>query len=144
MAILNKKAGFEYFLYERFEAGISLIGGEVRSVRKNNVDLSNAYAKFIENELFLVNANIPIEGKKDYVPTRSRKLLLHKSELISITSKLKAKKLTLVPVKMYNKGRLIKVELALAKSKRSFEKRDSIKKKDIERDLAEQFADKYN
>ncbi|KKQ24926.1 MAG: SsrA-binding protein [Candidatus Woesebacteria bacterium GW2011_GWA1_37_8] len=144
MAILNKKAGFEYFLYERFEAGISLIGGEVRSVRKNNVDLSNSYAKFVDNELFLVNANIPIEGKKDYVPTRSRKLLLHKSELISITSKLKAKKLTLVPVKMYNKGRLIKVELALAKSKRSFEKRDSIKKKDIERDLAEQFADKYN
>ena len=144
MAILNKKAGFEYFLYERFEAGISLIGGEVRSVRKNNVDLSNSYAKFVDNELFLVNANIPIEGKKDYVPTRSRKLLLHKSELISITSKLKANKLTLVPVKMYNKGRLIKVELALAKSKRSFEKRDSIKKKDIERDLAEQFADKYN
>lgn len=144
MAIINKKAGFEYFLYERFEAGVSLIGGEVRSVRKNNADLSNSYAKFVDNELFLVNANIPIEGKKDYVPTRSRKLLMHKSELVSITSKLKAKKLTLVPTKMYNKGRLIKIELALAKSKRSFEKRESIKKKDIERDLAEQFAEKYD
>jgi len=142
MAIVNRKASFEYFLYERFEAGIVLLGGEVKSVKKNNVDLSNSFARFIDNELYLVNANIPIDGKKDYVPTRSRKLLLHKSELVSITSKLKAKKLTLVPVKMYNVGRLIKVELALAKSKRKFEKRESIKRHDIERDLEEELKDR--
>lgn len=142
MAIFNKKAGFEYFLYERFEAGIVLLGGEVKSVRSNNVDLSNSFARFIDGELFLVNANIPIDGKKDYEPTRMRKLLLHKSECVSIKSKIQAKKLTLVPVKMYNTGRLIKVELALAKSKRKFEKRESIKEKDIERDLEEQFKDR--
>lgn len=143
MAIINKKAGFEYFLYERYEAGISLLGGEVKSARSNNIDLSNSFAKFIDGQLYLVNANIPIPGKKEYIPTRSRKLLLHRSEIVSIMSKLKAKKLTLVPVKMYNKGRLFKIELALAKSKRTYEKRESIKKRDIERDLDEQFADNY-
>ena len=141
--ILNKKAGFEYFLYERFEAGIVLLGGEVKQVKRNNADLSNSFAKFMDGELFLFNANIPVPGKKDYHPTRPRKLLLHKSEVVSLVSQIKAKNLTFVPTKMYNKGRFIKVELALARSKKKFEKRDSIKKKDINRDLEEQINNKY-
>jgi len=136
MKLINKKARFHYNLLERIEAGISLNGGEAKAVRLGHVDLSNSFAKILQGEIYLVNANIPIEGKKDYSPTRSRKLLLHKSEIISIQSKIKAKKLTLVPTKLYTKRRLVKVEIALAKTKREFEKKEAIKRKDIKREIA--------
>src|SRR3989304_2223070 len=144
MRILNKKARFNYNLLEKFEAGISLIGAEAKALRIRGADLSSSFAKIIEDEVYLVNVNIPVEGKKDYNPTRSRKLLLHKDQIISLQSKIKAKKLTLVPTKIYNKrsarpgghkSRLVKVEIALAKSKRKFEKKEAIKKKDIEREI---------
>jgi len=135
-SVFNRRAKFNYHLYDRFEAGIVLIGAEVKAVRTGNADISQSHAKFIGNELFLINASIPVPGKKDYSPTRPRKLLTHKSEARSLLSKLKAKKLTLVPTKMYTKGRLIKLELALAKFKRQAQKRDSLKKKDLERDIA--------
>jgi SsrA-binding protein len=137
MKIINKKAKFYYELFDRFEAGIELLGGEVKAVRLGKADLSNAFAKVIEDEVFLVNTNIPIAGKKDYDSTRTRRLLLHKDEIISIKTKLKTKKLTLVPTKMYTKSRLIKAEIALAKTKRKFEKKEAIKRKDIERELQE-------
>ena len=139
MRILNRKAKFNYFLYERLEAGISLLGGEAKAVRGGKVDLSQSYVKLIDNQAFLVNANIPIEGKKDYESTRSRKLLLHKDQIVSLKTKIKTKRLTVVPVRMYNKGRLLKVEIALAKSKRKFEKKEAIKRKDIEREIEEEF-----
>lgn len=135
MKIINKKAKFNYTLYETIEVGIVLNGGEAKALRTTGGNLSDSYVKIINKELYLVNANIPVKGKKDYNPTRSRKLLIHKKELVSIETKIKAKKLTLVPTKVYNKGRLVKVEVALAKSKRKFEKRESIKKKDIEREI---------
>ncbi|OGM14937.1 SsrA-binding protein [Candidatus Woesebacteria bacterium RIFCSPLOWO2_01_FULL_39_23] len=135
MTIINKKARFNYNLFERIEAGISLLGREAKSIREKRGDLSNAYAKIIDHEAFLINANIPSDAGGEYNSTRTRKLLLHKSEIISILTKIKAKKLTLVPTKMYTKGRLVKVELALAKAKRQFEKKALIKKKDIERDI---------
>lgn len=135
MVTFNKKAQFNYNLFERVEVGIALNGGEVKAVRGGKADLSNSYAKIIGNEIYLVNANMPVDGKKDYTPTRIRKLLLHKNEITTIMSKIKAKKLTLVPTKLYTKGSLIKAEIALAKSKREFEKKESIKKKDIERDI---------
>lgn len=135
MIVFNKKAKFNYNLFERFEAGVVLTGAEVKALRGGRADLSNSYAKIISGEAYLVNANIPAEGILNYDPTRSRKLLLHKSELISLGSKMKQKKLTLVPVKVYTKGRLVKVQLALAKSKRKFEKKEAIKKKDIEKEL---------
>jgi SsrA-binding protein len=135
MSILNKKAQFNYRLFERFEAGISLLGGEVKAIRLGRADLSNSYVRIINNEAFLLNASIPIAGKKDYSPTRSRKLLLHKSQIISLKSKIEAKKLTLVPTKLYTKGRNIKLEIAIAKAKRSFEKKESLKKKDIAREI---------
>lgn len=141
MKILNKKAKFNYNLFEVVEAGISLLGGEVKSLRNRGCDLSDAYVKIIDNEPYLVNANIPIPGKKDYNSTRSRKLLLNRREILTLQTKMKAKKLTLVPTKMYNKGPLIKLEIALARSKRKFEKKESIKKKDIEREVAEQLKD---
>ena len=135
MRIFNKKAKFNYNLLERIEAGISLIGAEAKALRVKGADLSQSFAKIIGGEIYLVNANIPVEGKKDYNSTRSRKLLLHKDQIVSIESKIKAKKLTLVPTKLYTKGRLVKVELALAKSKRKFEKKEAIKRKDIEREI---------
>jgi SsrA-binding protein len=135
MRIFNRKAKFNYKLLETFEAGISLNGGEVKAIRRGNVNLSQSYAKVIGDEIYLINANIPVEGKKDYDPTRARKLLLHKDEIISINAKIKAKKLTLVPTKVYTNRKLVKVEIALAKSKRKFEKRQAIKKKDIEREI---------
>ena len=138
MRIINKKAKFNYSLFETYEAGVSLLGGEVKSLRNRGCDLSEAYVKIINNEPFLVNANIPVPGKKDYNSTRSRKLLLNKNEIITLQVKMKAKKLTLVPIKMYNKGPLIKIEIALAKSKRKFEKKELIKKKDLEREIAEE------
>ena len=135
MRIINKKARFNYNLLEKFEAGISLIGAEAKALRIRGADLSSSFAKIIEDEVYLINVNIPVEGKKDYNPTRSRKLLLHKDQIISLQSKIKAKKLTLVPTKVYTKGRLVKVEIALAKSKRQFEKKEAMKKKDIEREI---------
>lgn len=137
MKIINRKATFHYKILEKYEGGLVLGGGEVKSLKISRADISNSYAKIVGGEIYLINANIPIEGKKDYNSTRSRKILLHKSEIVSINSKIKAKKLTLIPLKVYNRGRLIKIELALAKPKREFEKRESIKKKDIEREIAQ-------
>ncbi len=135
MKKINRKANFNYQLFDKYETGISLLGGEVKALRKGNVDLSQSYAKIIDGEVYLINASILIDGKKDYKPTRSRKLLLHKDQIISIQSKIKAKKLTIVPTKVYTNGRLIKAEVALAKSKRKFEKKEAIKRKDIEREV---------
>jgi SsrA-binding protein len=139
MKIINKKARFNYILFESYEAGISLLGGEVKALRVRGCDLGESYVKIIDGSPYLVNANIPIGGKKDYNSTRSRKLLLNKKEILSIQVKIKAKKLTLVPTKLYNKGPLIKLEVALAKSKRKFEKKEAIKKHDLEREVEEEF-----
>ncbi len=135
MLIVNKKAHFNYSLFDKIEAGLVLSGSEAKTIRLRGGDLSNSYAKIINKEVYLINFNIPIAGKKDFDSTRSRKLLLHKSEIVSLTTKMKSQGLILVPVKLYNHKRLYKIELALAKAKRKFEKKDSIKKKDIEREL---------
>lgn len=135
MKVTNKKTHFNYNLFDKYEVGITLLGGEVKAIRTGNIDLSTSFAKIVDGEVYLINANIPIEGKKDYSPTRSRKLLLHKDQIISIQSKIKAKKLTLVATRVYTKGRLIKAEIALAKSKKRFEKKEAIKRKDIEREV---------
>lgn len=134
MVIFNKKASFKYQLGDSYEAGIVLTGKEVKAYRKGSVDLSQAFAKILGTEIFLINANFGILDP-DISTTRSRKLLLHKKEIYALESMLKAKKLTLVPKKLYNKGRKIKLELALGKGKKEFEKRDVIKKADIKRDL---------
>jgi SsrA-binding protein len=142
MKITNRKAKYNYNLLEKFEAGISLLGAEVKSIKNGQMDLSGSYGKILGDEAYLINANIPVEGVKDYNSSRSRKLLLHKGEIISINTKIKAKKLTLVPTKVYTKGPLVKIELALAKSKKKFQKKDLIRKKDIERELERQLKEK--
>ncbi len=140
MKITNRKATFDYQLLDRFEAGINLLGAEVKAVREGHVDLTGSFARIIGSEAYLVNANIfPYEYARPevYDPRRTRKLLLHKKEIISLRSKMEGSNLTIVPVSLYTTHGLIKVELALAKSKKKFEKRESIKKRDIDREIAE-------
>lgn len=132
MKILNKKASFNYNLLEKIEAGIVLTGSEVKTIIERGADLKNAFVKIINGEAYLINANIFDESQE---PARTRKLLIKKREIVSLENKIKAKKLTLIPTKMYNKGRRIKVEVALAKPKKQFEKKESIKRKDIEKEL---------
>lgn len=132
MKILNKKASFNYNLLEKIEAGIVLTGSEVKTIIGRGADLKNAFVKIINGEAYLINANIFDESQE---PTRTRKLLIKKREIVSLENKIKAKKLTLIPTKMYNKGRRIKVEVALAKPKKQFEKKESIKIKDVEKEL---------
>lgn len=136
MKVFNKRASFDYELYGRIEAGISLSGSEAKSIRLGRINISQAFAKIVGNEAWLINAHIPIEGKKDYDATRSRKLLLHREEIRTLEAKMKAKKLTLVPVSLYTKRRLYKVELALAKPKKKFEKKASKKLADIKANAA--------
>jgi len=135
MKIFNKRASFDYELGEKFEAGIALTGGEAKAVREKHASLSQTYAKILGGEVFLINASIPVTGAKDHNPTRSRKLLLHKKEIYAIQAKTKAKNLTLVPVSLYTKGRLTKVQLALGKPKKQYEKREALKKASIKREV---------
>jgi SsrA-binding protein len=136
MKLINKRAKFEYELTgEGVEAGLSLKGAEAKSIREGRGDLSQSFVKILGDEVYLVNANIPAQGIEKYDSTRTRKLLLHHQETTSLITKMKQKKLQIVPIRLYNKGRLIKLYLELGKSKRQFEKRDSIKLHDIQRDL---------
>ena len=144
MRIINKKARFEYELTpEKIEAGLSLRGVEAKAFRDKRINLTQAHVRILNGEAYLINANIPAKGILKYEPTRMRKLLLHKSEILALETKMKQKKLQLVPVAMYNKGRLIKLELVLGKPKRKFEKKASLKKKDIEKDIAGDLKDIY-
>jgi len=142
MKIFNRRAKYDYELLDRFEAGIALVGAEVKAARQGQASLVKSYAKVIGNEAYLVNATINIPGKKDYEATRTRKLLLHRKELNIISIETRAKNLTLIPLKMYTKGHLIKLELALAKSKRKSQKRESLKIKDIKRDIERELKER--
>lgn len=137
MRTLNRRAPFEYYLQDRLEAGISLLGCEVKSVKGGRLDLTTSFVRIKNGQAFLMNANIqPYPGgtPENYDPTRSRPLLLNRDELVSLETKAKQQKLTIVPTKMYTKGQRVKVEIALARPKRKFEQREAKRKKDIDRD----------
>jgi SsrA-binding protein len=131
MRVINRKARFKYQILEEYEAGIILTGEEVKVARLGKMNISQAFAKPVEGEIYLINANIPVSTN----PTQSRKLLLHKKEIGAILAQIKAKKLTLVPLSVYTKHNLVKVKLGLGKAKKQFEKRDLIKKRDLEREM---------
>lgn len=137
MRILNRRARHDYQLFENLEAGIALTGSEVKSVRAGRGDLSSAFVRIKDGEAWLVGANIPRyeAGSKDYDPIRTRKLLLHKNELVSLSTKMAQQNLTLVPISLYTKGRLVKVRVALGKGKKQYEKRDAKRRKDIDREV---------
>ena len=133
---VNKKAAFDYFFVETFEAGIALEGSEVKSVKSGDVTLRDSFC-FMENgNLELKNCRItPYKNVGAFAPdpTRTRRLLLHKTQIRRLASKAVEKGFTIVPVKMYIKGRFVKVEIALAKGKKNYEKKNVIKERDINR-----------
>lgn len=139
----NKKAYFNYAILEKIEAGLVLIGQEVKSIKTGRINLAGSYVSLNNNELFLVGAHIPPYQPKnsppDYLPERPRKLLLKKSEIKYLIGKTKEKGLTLVPLKVYTKKAKIKLEFGIAKGKKKADKRETIKKrtltKEIEREL---------
>lgn len=135
MKIFNRKAYHEYHIFDKFEAGVVLTGNEVKSIKEGRADITNSFARIKDSEIWLIGANIPLYGQansKDHDPKRSRKLLLHKNEIITIGIKAKQQGLTLVPISVYTKGRLVKVQVVLAKGKRQYEKREAKRRKDID------------
>lgn len=137
MRIVNRKAKFKYQILEKVEAGIILTGAEIKSIRVGRATLAESFARIKDGEVFLVNANItPWMGSQKYQDSRrERKLLLHKKQILAWQGKISGGNLTIVPLSIYIKKNLAKVELALAKSKSKFDKRTSLKKKAIARDI---------
>ena len=134
----NRKAFHEYHILEKFEAGVQLRGSEVKSIREGKASLKQAYILIRKGEAWLRGTHIPTyshTGFEGHEPVRDRKLLLHKKEIQRINSKLAEKGLTAVPTKLYFKGGLIKLEFGLAKGKKLYDKRDTKKKRDVERDI---------
>ena len=134
----NRKAFHEYNILETFEAGLELKGSEVKSIREGKASLKQAYILIRKGEAWLRGTHIPSyshTGFEGHEPVRDRKLLLHKKEIQKINSKLAEKGLTAVPTKLYFKGGLIKLEFGLAKGKKLYDKRDTKKKRDVERDI---------
>ena len=147
MARANKKASFNFELLERYEAGVSLLGTEVKSVRKGQGKLEGSYVIIRGGEAFLVGASIPAYQAKNaspsYDPERPRKLLLTKKELAELETRSERQGLTIVPIKWYNKGSKLKLEIALARGKKKADKRHSIQAKDVKRDLEREFKWKH-
>ena len=135
----NRKAYHNYHISDGIEAGIALTGSEIKSVRGGRVSLGDAYVRPEKGEMWLHNAHIARYEASSYLshePTRPRKLLLHRKEINALTSKVAEKGLTLVPVRMYIKGHIAKVEIALAKGKKLYDKRESISRREMDRELA--------
>jgi len=135
----NKKAYFNYEILEKFEAGISLIGQEVKSIKLGRINLAGAYVVLRGNEVYLVGANVPPyqpkNAPKNYNPKRSRKLLLRKAEIKILIGKSRQKGLTMIPLMIYTKKHKIKLEFGLARGKRKFDKREAIKKREVQREI---------
>ena len=134
----NRKANFQYLILSRYEAGLVLLGTEVKSLRESKVNLKESYARFKKDGLWLINCHIneyKFGNLNNHEPLRERKLLLNKRELKKIKIQLQEKGLTLIPLKIYFKGSLVKIEMGIAKGKKLYDKRESIKKRETERKL---------
>lgn len=135
----NKRAHFDYTILDKFEAGLMLTGAEVKSIKTGHVSLKGSFVTMHDSELWLTNATIPpypfANLPASYDPTRSRKLLVKKSEIKSLIGKMHEKGLTLVPLRVYTKRRLVKLEFALSKGKKAFDKRSDIAKKEATRSM---------
>ena len=139
----NKTATFNYDVLDKYEAGLSLLGTEVKSIKNGQGSLKESYVIIEDNELFLVKAHIPAfqpsNAPAGYDSYQKRKLLLSKKEIAGIMKKKNEAGLTLIPISMYSKGDKIKLEVALARGKKQHDKRETIKKRDLERDLGRKF-----
>lgn len=145
MKILNKKGLHNYFILESLEAGIELLGSEVKSIREGRVDLGQSHAKILNGEVYLINANIPAYQNapiKNYDPQRSRRLLLHHQQIESLIGKLSTKGVALIPVSLYEKNNMIKVQLGLGKTKKEYDKRRVLKERDHLRRIEQEIRGK--
>lgn len=145
MKIVNHKATFDYQILDRYEAGVQLLGLEVKSLREGHAKLEGAFVRLIGQDAFLVNAQIfPYQYARPetYDPKRTRRLLFHKKELISLRSKIEGANLTLIPLSWYTKGSHIKLEVGLARGKKQYEKREKMRKEAEIRDLERGFRGK--
>ena len=138
MEIINRKARFDYEIEDEYEAGIALKGTEIKSIRNGKANIKDSYAIIRNNELYLLNSNISLyeEGNRfNHEETRTRKLLMHKREILKLKDKIEKEGYTLIPLKMYFKGSKLKVLIGLAKGKKNYDKREAIKKRDTEREM---------
>ncbi len=139
----NKKARFDYEILDKYEAGIELLGTEVKSVRGGRMSLDGSFVIVRGGEAYLINANIPAyqpnNAGKDYDPLRNRRVLLTKKEINELGGNSRNKSLTIVPLSVYNKGRKIKLEIASVKGKKTKDKRESIKKRETNREIQREY-----
>ena len=138
MEINNRKAKHDYFISDTIEAGIVLTGTEIKSLRSGRANIKDSYATVKNGEVYLINMHISSYENGNifnHEETRSRKLLLHKKEILKLYNKIRLEGYTLVPLKVYLKGRYAKVLLGIAKGKKNYDKREDIKKRDIERSI---------
>lgn len=146
MEINNKKAYHDYFILETYEAGIVLQGTEIKSIRVNGANIKDSYAIVKNGEVFLLNMHISHYEQGNifnHDETRTRKLLLNKKEIKKINDKITLEGHTLIPLKLYFKGGKAKILIGVAKGKKNFDKRETIKERDIKRELAKEFKNKY-
>lgn len=147
MEVLNKKAHFDYFIEEEYECGIVLTGTEIKSIREGSCVIKDSYGIIKNNELFILNMFI-----KKYVSsgtfaaeeTRTRKLLMHKNEILKLTKKIEQEGYTLIPLKLYFKNNKAKILLGLCKGKKQYDKRNTLKEKDIKLNIAKELKNKIN
>ena len=141
----NKKAGFDYEILEKFEAGLVLFGQEVKSIRTGHINLSGTYVTFFKEEPFLVGVKIPPyqpnNAGSDYNEERPRKILLNKKEIDYLMGKTKTKGFSLIPLKVYDNSGRIKLEFGLAKGKKKYNKKEKIKKRDVEREVNRELSE---
>lgn len=141
----NRKAYHDYFIEETYEAGIVLKGTEIKSIRAGKVNLKDSFAKIKDGEVFLMNMHVsPYEqgNRFNHNPTRTRKLLLHRREINKLIGKTKESGYALIPLKLYLKNGYCKVELALAKGKKKYDKREELKKKAAQREIERAFRER--
>lgn len=146
MEIYNRKVKHDYFIEDIYEAGIVLTGTEIKSVRAGNANIKDSYGVIKNNEIFLLNMFISQykEGNIfNHDETRTRKLLLHKKEIKKISEKVNTQGLTLIPLKLYFKNNILKVELGICRGKKNYDKREALKEKDIKRNINKQLKNRY-
>ncbi len=139
---VNRKARHEYFILQTYEAGIVLVGSEVKALRQNKANLVDSYALITSGEVWLLNANISVYDQasiNNHDPLRKRKLLLNRSEIRKLNKAVSEKGNTLIPLRLYFKNGVAKVELAVATGKRQYDKREDIAKRDLKREMQRKF-----
>ena len=143
----NKKAYHDYFVDEKFEVGISLVGTEVKSIRQGNINLKDSYCKINNGEIFVVGMHISPYKKGNIFnkdPLRERKLLMHKREILKLFNNIKKDGVSIIPLSVYLKGPVVKVEIGLCRGKKLYDKRESIAARDVKREIERNMRDKNN